>query len=192
MHVPCGDRSRTRDDRCGDERGRLGQRGGVPRGGISRQRCTGYDASMRKPSLSLDTFVAALAVLGVTASTGCSKADRASVAPEPAAAVAPGAPKTEGAPAAAAPPPEQAAQATGAPAPAADPAAPADARTRPSTANAPAPNAPSSKAATGSAVGATALDGGVKRAADGDDKKKAGMSCGAGTCSADMKKGTGN
>jgi len=116
---------------------------------------------MRKPSLSVDTFVAALAVLGASASNGCSKADHASVAPEPAAAVAPSAPasKTEGAPAAA-PSPEQAAPAT-----AAAPAAP---------------------------VAATAVDGGVRRAADTDGKKKAGMSCGAGVCSADMKKGTGN
>jgi hypothetical protein len=32
----------------------------------------------------------------------------------------------------------------------------------------------------------------VKRGAETDTKKKAGMACGAGVCSADMKKGTGN
>jgi len=148
---------------------------------------------MRKPSLSVDTFVAALAVLGAAASTGCSKADHASVAPEPAAAVAPGAPapNAEGTPAPPAPaaPPAQAAQATGAPgAPAADPATPNAAD---DSAKAPRPSA-GAKAATASPVGAADVDGGVKRAADTDGKKKAGMSCGAGMCSADMKKGTGN
>jgi predicted component of type VI protein secretion system len=149
---------------------------------------------MRKPSLTVDTFVAALAVLGVTASVGCSKADHASVAPEPASAAAPAAPKSDNAPT---PPAEQAAPGSAAAAaPAADPAAPQGADEKKPTAqpaNAPQAqaNAPS-KAASGSAVSARAVDGGVKRAADGDDKKKAGMSCGAGMCSADMKKGSGN
>lgn len=148
---------------------------------------------MRKPSLTVDTFVAALAVLGVTASTGCSKADHASVAPEPASAAASAAPKSDNAPT---PPAEQAAPGSGAAAaPAGDPAAAPQAadEKKPSAqpANAPPANAPS-KAASGSAVSARAVDGGVNRAADGDDKKKAGMSCGAGMCSADMKKGSGN
>jgi hypothetical protein len=141
---------------------------------------------MRKPSLTVDTFVAALAVLGVTASTGCSKAEHASVAPEPASAAAPAAPKSDNAPT---PPAAQAAPAplatAAAAAPAAEPAA------APQAADAKKPNAPA-RAAAGSAVSGRAVDGGVNRAADGDDKKKAGMSCGAGMCSADMKKGSGN
>jgi hypothetical protein len=39
-------------------------------------------------------------------------------------------------------------------------------------------------------VGATAVDGGALKGSPGNgDTKKANMSCGAGTCSADMKKG---
>jgi hypothetical protein len=138
---------------------------------------------MRTPSLSVDTFAAALAVLAAAASSGCSKADHASVAPEPAAAVAPGVPAPSG---------EQGAAAT---APAAQNApAPSD----PAVANAAADNAKptapnvATKSAAASPVAAAAVDGGVKRAADADGKKKAGMSCGAGMCSADMKKGSGN
>lgn len=148
---------------------------------------------MRKPSLTMDVFVAALAVLGATASTGCSKAEHASVAPEPASAAAPAAPKSDDGPT---PSAQQAAPGAGAAAtPAADPAAaPLAADEKKPTAQPASPppaNAPS-RAASGSAVTAKAVDGGVKRAADGDDKKKAGMSCGAGVCSADMKKGSGN
>ncbi|MEA2748934.1 MAG: hypothetical protein QOI41_3077 [Myxococcales bacterium] len=146
---------------------------------------------MRKPSLSVDTFVAALSVLGAlgatATATGCSKADHASVAPEPASAAATAAPKTEGAPAAPAEQPVPAA--VPAAAPGADPAAAGQAADEKKPA---APPASPQKAAVAAPVGATALDGGVKRAADSDDKKKAGMSCGAGMCSADMKKGSGN
>ncbi|MDB4937403.1 MAG: hypothetical protein JWP87_4375, partial [Labilithrix sp.] len=49
---------------------------------------------MRKPSLTVDTFVAALAVLGATAPLACSKVDRgAQAVPEPAAAASAAPPK---------------------------------------------------------------------------------------------------
>ena len=115
---------------------------------------------MRKPSLTFDTLVAALAVLGVSASAGCSKADRASASPEP--AVAPGASAT----ASAAAPSEVTPPAP--PAPQAAPSAPPARETKPSRA----------------AITGTAVDGGAPA------KKSGGsMSCGAGTCSDDMKKG---
>ena len=146
----------------------------MPRGGISRRAIRAYDGRMRKPSLTADTFVTALAVLGVAASAaplGCSKAENASVAPEPAAATAQAAPASGGA---------------GAVAPA-DPAASAAAAS--GAAAAPAAAAPAPAPAP---VAATAVDGGVKPAGAIGGSKKAQMACGAGTCSADMKKGTGN
>ncbi|MDB4941197.1 MAG: hypothetical protein JWP97_731, partial [Labilithrix sp.] len=69
---------------------------------------------MRKPSLGVETFMAALAVLGAT-TAGCSRSDRATASPEPAAA----------APTAAASDPAPPAQAPAAEAPAAPAEAPA-------------------------------------------------------------------
>jgi hypothetical protein len=149
---------------------------------------------MRKPSLSFDTFVAALAVLGVSASAGCGRADRgAMVAPEPAAAAspAPNAPNTEGAgatgavPAATPQPPAAAAPALPAPAAVAEkPGQAAVADDEKKAAPAPA------RAANGRPiVGATAVDAGANKPSS---PAKSQMSCGAGGCTADMKKGTGN
>ena len=171
-------------------------RGGVPRGGISRHACSGYDAPMRKPSLSVDTFVTALAVLGAAASAasaGCSKSENAGVAPEPAAAVA-GSANAQGGAAPAAPPAQAAPALGGAAA-----AAPVDpASNAPNTANAAdekaavqPPGAPQRSGAP-SPVAAAAVDGGVKGTGESGGKKNVQMACGAGTCSADMKKGTGN
>lgn len=155
----------------------------MPRGGISRQASAGYDAAMRKPSLSLDTFVTALAVLGATASAGCSKTTPASNAsPEPPAAAAPLA----------------APQATAtAPAPqAAEPAAAATAADESERKSPAPPAAPAAAPKVGAAspVGATAVDGGKPRGVGDGLKKgdKGSMSCGAGGCSPDMKKGNGN
>jgi hypothetical protein len=95
---------------------------------------------MRKPTLTIDTFVAALAVLSIGTSAGCSKAEEAKqVSAEPAPAAPPK-------PLASAPTPAASVAAH----PIAD--AGADARSR-------------------------------------EDKKPGSASCGAGTCSADMKKG---
>lgn len=122
---------------------------------------------MRKPALTFDTFVAALAVVSATASAGCSKAEHAAAAPEPAApavvssAVDP-------------PPATPAAQATAAPAPAPESAPSKITET-------PAKDAKPSR----SAVTAIPVDAG-----SASDKKKADpMTCGAGGCTADMKKG---
>jgi hypothetical protein len=110
---------------------------------------------MRKPSLTLETFLTALAVVGAGASAGCSKAPAPGrVTAEPPAA-APAAP--------AAPPPN---------APVAAPPAAAEA------------------VPVATAVGATAVDAGKPAVKKGDTKGQ--MSCGAGGCSPDMKKGTGN
>jgi hypothetical protein len=93
----------------------------------------GYDGAMRKPSLTLDTFVAALAVLGMSASTSCSKAEKdPGLAPAPAGSTITITPNV----------------------------------------------------ATPSPVGATPTDAGAA-----PDGKAGHASCGAGTCSADMKKG---
>jgi len=138
---------------------------------------------MRKPSLTFDTLVAALAVLGASASAGCSKADRASASPEPAsgaaavpAATASAAPAAEGA--AATPPAAVAAPG----APAAPEPSPAPQAGDPSI-------APPSKQPSKTAVTATPVDGGAATKKKTDSAKDAPMSCGAGTCSADMKKG---
>ncbi len=136
---------------------------------------------MRKPSLTFDTLVAALAVLGASASAGCSKADRASASPEPAsgtaaapAATASAAHAAEGASAI----PPAAVAAPGAP-PAPEPTPQAG---DPST-------APPTKQPSKTAVTATPVDGGAATKKKADSAKDAPMSCGAGTCSADMKKG---
>lgn len=143
---------------------------------------------MRKPSLSFDTFVAALAVLGVSGSAGCSRADRgAKVAPEPAATASP--------PASAESTAQSGAQATPSPAaappaPAAAPPAPAPTAGQVTVPDETKPTVAKPKSVAGpTPVRATAVDGG---AADKVEKKKANMSCGAGGCTADMKKGTGN
>ena len=121
---------------------------------------------MRKPSLTVDTFVAALAVASAT--SGCSKAERASAAPEPA-ATAVVSPAADPAPVTPAP---QAAAAS-APAPESAPSTTSPER--------PAKDAKPSK----SAVTATPVDAG-----SASDKRKADpMTCGAGGCTADMKKG---
>jgi fused signal recognition particle receptor len=136
---------------------------------------------MRKPSLSVETFVTALAVLGAGTSLGCSKApERASAAPE-----------TVAAPGAAAPPPPAETPPVTAPTAAAPLAAPA-----PEAENAPkkdkdkdkdeaAPSAPSKK--PGAVRSTTAPP-----AKPAGSQKSPSAACGAGTCTPDMKKGSGN
>jgi len=98
---------------------------------------------MRKPSLTADTFAAALALLAAGAAAGCSKAETSAAKPEPPSASA----KTS------------------------------EAKPGANTPTPPAVAATPSVSASGAAAG----DAGVK------PNSKA--SCGAGTCSADMKKG---
>ncbi len=157
-------------------------------GAFRGERGPGYDGVMRKPSLTLDTFAAALAVLGAssaTASIGCSKAERAPAAtiapaPEPpsaASAAAPAAASPSPGLPSAAEPAAQAAPPAPIAAPKSDQAAPADPKRPPAAAS----------KTSGNPVGATAVDGG--RGVADEKKKPAGMTCGAGMCSADMKKG---
>ena len=154
-------------------------RGALPRGGVSRRARCGYAAWMRKPSLTVDTFVAALAVLGVTASSvGCSRG-APSVSAEPAPQSS--APLAPGAKAGSESSPVKAADEK-APEPPAQPTAAAAAAAAPS----PEPVKPPSKGI----VGATAVDGGKIRA--NDNTKNPSASCGAGSCTPDMRKGSGN
>lgn len=128
---------------------------------------------MRKPSLSFDTFVAALAVLNVgalSASVGCSKAERQGVSAEPAGQDRAAAPS---------PPPPSLAPASSAVEPAATAAA---------TATATAVATPPAPQKTGS-VTATAVDAGIIGTKKASADAGGAMACGAGVCSDDMKKG---
>lgn len=130
---------------------------------------------MRKPSLTFDTFVAALVV--ATATAGCSKAERASAAPD----LAPPAASPAADPTPAAPPAEVAAP----PAENGAPAAPAPAAPPPVASAGDPTRAGKGLTPSKSAVTATPVDAG-----SGAAKRKADpMSCGAGGCTADMKKG---
>jgi hypothetical protein len=150
--------------------GRTASRGAFRSGTEGR-----YDGGMRKPSLTLETFVTALAVLGAGTSIGCSKAERATAAPETPAANAP-----------APPPPAVGAPAEGALPLAAPPAQPAP----------PAPTAPEPESAkkkpedTAAKGGAGSVRGTVAPAPKpGSSAKSPSASCGAGGCTPDMKKG---
>lgn len=134
---------------------------------------------MRKPSLTLDTFVAALAVLGASASAGCSKADRASASAEPPAAAAPAASTAANEPA----------RSPEAPAP---PAPQAAAATPEVAASVAVPSAAAPDLKSKGIVAATPVDAGTARSSPakrGAPDKDVPMSCGAGMCTADMKKG---
>jgi len=162
---------------------------GVPadRARIAAPRGAGRDVSpgtfrgatieaMRKPSLTVETFVTALAFLSANTALGCSKAERATAAPEAVgapAAAAPGAPATT--PLLAAPqeaPAPGLASPSPAPAPESATVAKDEAARKKSSAPVRGAVAPPPKAA-GSA-------------------KSPSAACGAGTCTPDMKKGSGN
>lgn len=177
MHVP------VRRSRSARERAMVDVAGCLVRG-ISRR----YHRSMRKPSLTIETFVAALAVLGAGTALGCGKADRATAAPEavgsPAQPVAPSLSAT-----AAAAPPTVPGSPPAATTPLAEPPA-----NKQEKAAAPAESAPAKDGTTGSTKktaspvrGATAPP--AKPQSSG---KSSSASCGAGMCTPEMKKGNGN
>ena len=134
---------------------------------------------MRKPSLSLETFAAALAVLG--AASGCAKEERALPESPP--------------PAAAAPQTQPLGAAADQPAATTTPSVPADGKPTESGAAAAAAAAPAVQPANAPVVG-RAVEGAKKKdalkpgAAAGS--KQVNAACGAGTCTDDMKKGNGN
>ncbi len=143
---------------------------------------------MRKPSLSIETFVAALAVLGAGTALGCSKADRATAAPE-----AVGSPAQPVAPSIGA---------TGAAALPSDPGSPptatpllAEAQANKQVdAAAPAENKPAKDETVGSAKkSASPVRGATAPPAKPQGSGKSpSASCGAGMCTPEMKKGNGN
>ena len=140
---------------------------------------------MRKPSLTIETFVTALAVLGATTTLGCSKSDRATAAPEAVGAPAPGAPAQAATGAAA---PADPATTT----PLAAPEANKEKTTDGPSAGSPPPPAEAKPDAVGAAKKSASPVRGATAPAPKSSGKSPSASCGAGTCTPEMKKGNGN